>query len=133
MQIARAVAASQQGPGYRVEIHSGPHRLSADEPVELGGTATGPSPYGLLASSLGACTAITLRMYAERKDWPLERVEVRLSIDEDDGAQRISRELRLDGKLDEEQRARLLDIAERTPVTKTLRAGVAIETRLAPE
>jgi putative redox protein len=119
---------------YAVSIRTGAHRLIADEPVPAGGTDTGPSPFALLLSSLGACTAITLRMYAERKDWPLEALHVGLAFRwEGEGAARtphIDRELRLDGSLDAEQRARCAEIAEKTPVTRALKAGVAIRTVL---
>ncbi|MDQ1695599.1 MAG: putative redox protein [Frankiaceae bacterium] len=127
-QLARASATNILG--YRVEIRAGKHILTADEPVTNRGEDTGPSPYGLLLSGLGACTAITLRMYAERKGWPLGDVGVQLVLTVDGDEQRISRVLSLAGALDDDQRARLLDISERTPVTKTLKSGVRIHTRL---
>jgi len=118
---------------YTTSIRTGAHRLLADEPVP-DGTDTGPSPFGLLLSSLGACTAITLRMYVERKGWPLEAVHVGLAFRwAGEGAARtphIDRELRLDGALDAEQRARCAEIAEKTPVTRALKAGIAIKTVL---
>jgi putative redox protein len=132
MRIARATAvAVATEEGFPVDIHAGRFDLHSDEPVSNGGTDTGPSPYALLLSSLGSCTAITLRMYAKRKTWPLESVHVTLSFTRaDDGTQEIERVLRLQGPLDDAQIARLLDIAERTPVTKTLRSGVPINTTL---
>jgi len=114
---------------YRTEIDVGPHHLVADEPPALGGQAAGPAPYDLLLASLGACTAITLRMYADRKGWPLESAEVGLRLTGGAGAMTIDRTLTIVG-LDEEQRARLADIAERTPVTLTLKNGLPIATRL---
>jgi putative redox protein len=119
---------------YAVSVRTGAHRLIADEPVHAGGTDTGPSPFDLLLSSLGACTAITLRMYVERKGWPLEAIHVGLAFRwEGEGAARtphIDRELKLDGSLDAEQRARCAEIAEKTPVTRALKSEIAIKTTL---
>ena len=114
---------------YRTQISVGGRDIVADEPPALGGGGVGPAPYDLLLASLGACTAITLRMYADRKAWPLESVEVglRLSGREE---KRIDRTLAIVG-LDNEQRVRMADIAERTPVTLTLKAGLPIATTLA--
>lgn len=116
---------------YAVSITAGHHQLNADESVKLGGKDTGPAPYELLCSALGACTAITLRMYAERKAWPLRgvQVDVRFEWQGKEGA--IARVLSFEGELDNEQRARLADIAERTPVTLTLKQSVAITTTVA--
>jgi putative redox protein len=113
---------------YRTEISVGGHDLVADEGPALGGKNVGPAPYDLLLAGLGACTAITLRMYADRKGWPLESVEVGLRL-HNAGGLRIDRVLTIAG-LDDEQRARLADIAERTPVTLTLKSGLPIDTRL---
>ena len=119
---------------YAVSIRTGAHTLTADETAHEGGADAGPSPFGLVLSGLGACTAITLRMYAERKSWPLETVHVHLAFHlEGEGAARtphIERSLKLDGPLDAEQRARCAEIAEKTPVTRALKRGVAIATRL---
>ncbi len=115
---------------YRTEIEVGVHRLVSDEPHALGGGAAGPAPYDLLLASLGACTAITLRMYADRKQWPLELVEVGLRLSGGPGALHIDRTLTIAG-LDDVQKARLADIAERTPVTLTLKGGLPISTTLA--
>jgi putative redox protein len=116
---------------YTVSITAGHHQLLADEGVNLGGKDVGPAPYELLCSALGACTAITLRMYAERKAWPLRgvHVDVRFELKGKEGA--IARVLSFEGELDEKQRARLADIAERTPVTLTLKQGVVITTTIA--
>ena len=114
---------------YRTEINVSGHDLIGDEGPGLGGKNMGPAPYDLLLASLGACTAITLRMYADRKDWPLESVEVGLRLLNKDGL-RVDRVLTIAG-LDDEQMARLADIAERTPVTLTLKGGLPIDTRLA--
>lgn len=122
--------ASIGATAYAVTVTTGRHALVADEPASLGGQDAGPAPYDLLLSSLGACTAITLKMYAARKEWPLEAVDVELHFVREDDRQRIDRVLHLQGALDEAQRARLADIAERTPVTLTLKGGLPINTRL---
>lgn len=132
--------------GYRTEVRAGAHGVMVDEPIALGGTDTGPTPYDHLLAALGACTGITLRMYADRKEWPLEEVEVRLRHDRvhaRDGERcaeggearvdRIRRTLVLRGPLDEAQRARLLEIADRCPVHRTLSAGVCVETSVASD
>ncbi len=129
--------------GFAQEIETGRHRLRADEPVEAGGTDAGPSPYDLLLAALGACTSMTLSMYARRKQWPLEGITVRLQhmrIHAQDCAEcetkegrldRIEREISLTGPLSTEQRARLLEIANRCPVHRTLVSEIDIRTRLA--
>ena len=129
------------GDGFRTEIVSGPHTLIADEPLAVGGTNEGLTPYDFLAAALGACTGMTLRMYADRKGWPLEEVRVRLAHDrvhaehgercEDPKScvDRIRREIGIvGGQLDADQRSRLLEIADRCPVHRTLEAGMRIET-----
>lgn len=115
---------------YRTEIALAHHAITADEPAALGGADAGPAPYELLLSALGACTAITLRMYAERKQWPLESLDVDLRLHGKGETLRIERVLRPIG-LDGDQAARLAEIAEKTPVTLTLKNGVPIDTRLA--
>ena len=113
---------------YAVSITAGHHQLNADEGVKLGGKDTGPAPYELLCSALGACTAITLRMYAERKGWPLRGLHVDVRFEWKGGEGAIARVLSFEGELNNDQRARLADIAERTPVTLTLKQGVVITT-----
>lgn len=115
---------------YRVSMKAGRHDLIADEPKGLGGEDAGPAPYEYLLSGLGACTAITLRMYAARKQWDLRQVHVDLRFIRDGDNARIERSIALEGDLTDEQRARLADIAERTPVTLTLKSGVQIATEL---
>ena len=127
--VARATA-KLASARYAVNIHTGHHELVGDEPVSAGGGDCGPTPFGLVLSGLGACTAITLRMYAERKNWPLTGLGVDLEYFRDGKAFRIERILHIEGNLDAEQRARLADIAERTPVTLALKAGTTINTKL---
>lgn len=136
------VVASIQRDRYRTELYAGAHALVADEPRDVGGTDSGPSPYGYLCAALGACTTITLRMYADRKQWPLEGVRVRLTHDKihaSDCAEcetkqgkidRFTRSIELQGTLSAEQRQRLLEIADKCPVHRTLESEVRIETSL---
>jgi len=122
-----AVVATSTGDDYRVDIRAGRHRLAADEPLSVGGADTATTPIGLLLSALGSCTAITLRMYAERKGWPLETVRVHLGYEKGpDRTARITRRIDLTGDLDDAQHARLLDIADRTPVTRAVAGGTPI-------
>lgn len=117
---------------YAQDIAMGRHAMKADEPERLGGADSGPAPYQILLASLGACTSITLRMYAERKGWELGTVRVGLTLTRDDaGAESVAREISVSAPLTDEQRARLLEIAGKTPVTKTLLKGVAIDSRFA--
>jgi putative redox protein len=113
---------------YAVSLRSGRHSLVADEPAKLGGQDAGPAPYDLLLAGLGACTAITLRMYAARKEWPLTDVTVDLKLERNGDNVHVARSLTFQGTLDDQQRARLADIAERTPVTLTLKNGLTINT-----
>jgi uncharacterized OsmC-like protein len=127
--------------GFAQEIFTGAHRLRADEPTAVGGTDTGPSPYDLLLAALGSCTSITVEMYARRKGWPLEHVTVWLrhsKIHASDCADcetkeglldRIERDIHLAGPLTTEQRSRLLEIANRCPVHRTLTSEIDIRTK----
>jgi putative redox protein len=120
------VTVEETGAGlYTQSIKASNHPLTAGEPVDVGGTDEGPSPYDLLLSALGACTSITLRMYANQKKWNLKRVTVKLTHKkEPDAANKktdiITRDITLDGNLDDAQRLRLLEIANKCPVHKTL-------------
>jgi len=128
--------------GFVQEIIAGPHHLRSDEPTVVGGTDTGATPYDLLLAALGSCTSMTMAMYARRKQWPLERVTVRLRhsrVHVEDCATCetqnsrltvIDREIALEGSLDEAQRARILAIASRCPVHLTLSARIEIRTTL---
>jgi uncharacterized OsmC-like protein len=140
---ARQVVVRGRSDGFAQEITAGRHTLVADEPLSSGGTGTGPDPYALLLASLGACTSMTLAMYARRKHWPLESVTVTLSHARVHAAdcegcetqsgmlERIERKLELQGPLSADQRARLVEIAEKCPVHRTLTAQVEIRTELA--
>jgi putative redox protein len=122
---------SATAPHWRAELRAGAHRLVADEPAANGGGDAGPSPFGLLLSGLAACTAITLRMYAERKGWPLAAIQVDVRYDiADDGQALITRTITVPAGLPSDQRERLAGIAERTPVTLAVRAGTPITTTL---
>lgn len=128
--------------GFVQEITAGAHRLRSDEPASAGGTDSGPTPYDLLLAALGSCTSMTVAMYARRKQWPLKRVTVRLRHSrvhgedcagcetQDAKLTVIDRDIELDGSLGEDQRARLLAIANRCPVHLTLTSRIDIRTRL---
>ncbi len=137
------VTVTETGTGtYTQKITAGKHQLFADEPLPIGDDA-GPTPYDLLLAGLGACTSMTVRMYANKKGWPLERVDVSLRhtrIHAEDCAEcetkkgwvsHIDRTITLVGDLDDDQRQRLLAIAERCPVHQTLTSEVDIATSLA--
>ena len=130
-RIASAVV-MPAGPNYTQKIATGGFEVSADEPVSAGGRNLGPGPYNLLLASLGACTSITLKMYADRKGWDIGALKVSLTLSKDtDGSTFIDRTLDSDAKLDDEQWLKLLEIASKTPVTKTLLARARITTRRA--
>ena len=114
---------------YRTAIVTGHHALTADELPTLGGKDVGPGPYDLLTSALAACTAITLRMYAERKQWPVTAVHADVHFLREGDKQHIDRVLTIEGA-DDEQKKRMAEIAERTPVTLTLKGGIEIRTKL---
>lgn len=138
MASPREVAVRVEASGFRAEVSAGGHTLVADEPISFGGTDQGPTPYDLLAAALGTCTAMTIRMYAARREWPLESVTVRLAherVHEEDceecegksvGIDRLTRVIELDGDLTEEQREGLIRVADRCPVGQTLERGVTI-------
>ena len=118
--------------GYAQRISSAGHEIAADEPVRRGGTDTGPSPFELLLASLGACTAITLRMYAERKQWDLGTINVSLRLVKNgDDPMRVERKLSVSEAMGAEQIAKLLEIADKTPVTRAVASGVPIDTAFA--
>ena len=128
------------GPsGYRADIRARTHAFATDEPRDVGGTDVAPTPYEYLLAALGGCMALTLRMYADRKGWPLQGARVRLRtarVHADDcascettsvGPHRLERRVELDGPLSEEQQRRLLQIADRCPVKQTLERGLRID------
>ena len=142
--MSRNVVVTSGESPFLQEISIGPHHLKADEPPASGGEDAGPNPYELLLAALGACTGMTLRTYAARKGWPLRTVPVRLTHEKvyaEDCVECKSKEGRLDlikreilliGELSQEQRHRLLEIADRCPVHRTLTSQVRIETSTPP-
>jgi len=140
---ARSVVVRGRATGFSQSIVAGRHELKSDEPLGVGGTDTGPSPYDLLLAALGSCTSMTVALYARRKQWPLEGVTVRLKhsrIHAGDCADceakeglldRVEREIVLTGSLTDGQRAHLLEIAEKCPVHRTLTSEIHIESWLA--
>jgi putative redox protein len=124
----RDVVVASDGTKLGQDITIGGFRLRADEEVGKGGADSGPEPHELLLSALGACTSMTLRLYAERKGWPLRHVRVTLTGGPADGKYAITRRIAMDGGLDAEQRQRLLAIADKCPVHRTLTGEVAIQT-----
>jgi putative redox protein len=129
MLIARCqVAGAAEDPDYRQQVRCGRHEMLADERPARGGADAGPMPFEYVLSGLGACTSITLRMYAQRKGWTLGKVDVSLTLQRQDGQLEIERRVRLSAALSEEQRAKLAEICEKTPVTLAVKAGMRIRT-----
>jgi putative redox protein len=129
------VLVAETGLGrYQVEARVGGAGFLIDEPISLGGLGSGPNPYDLLSAALGACTSMTIRMYAARKEWPLSRVRVAVTHHRRtlQARDRFACAITLEGDLDDEQKARLLEIAERCPVHLTLDRGADVETALLP-
>jgi len=127
---------------YKTSLSAGNHEIFADEPEEMGGGNSGPDPYDLLLMSLGSCTAITLRMYAERKKWPVEDIYVELRHFKDHAADcedcdeksakidKIEKEIIVKGDLDSEQLDKLLEISHKCPVNKTLKGDIEMDSTI---
>lgn len=138
----REVVVQGDATGFTQQILAGSHALTADEPIESGGADIGPSPYELLLAALGACTSMTVGIYARRKAWPLEGVTVRLrhsrihaadcaTCETQEGMlDRIERDVHFTGSLTDEQSAKLLEISNKCPVHRTLSSEIDIQTRL---
>jgi putative redox protein len=131
MSTGRTVTARIGADNYQVLFDDGAHLWHADEPESLGGGSRAPTPVSLLLSGLGACTSITLKMYAQRKGWPLEDVHVTLSLKTGEQGTTIDRKIVLHGSLDDKQRERLLQIANACPVHKILTNPISVNTGLA--
>jgi putative redox protein len=132
--VAEGVEVRETGGGtYQVEVRAGGVSFLADEPTAAGGLGSGPTPYDLIAAALGACTTMTVRLYATRKAWPLKSVTVRVLHRRDglEAKDRFAREIVLEGRLTSDQRRRLLEIANRCPVHQSLEHGAEIITVLA--
>ena len=139
-EAGRWVTSRIGATGYKVDVTARTHTIVADEPIPVGGTDAGPTPYEYLLGAIGSCTVMTLRMYADRKQWPLEGASVQLRTSHSHGRDcedcetqkvgigRIERQIELFGTLTDEQRARLLEIADRCPVKQSLERGIRIET-----
>ncbi|HEY1906288.1 MAG TPA: OsmC family protein [Myxococcaceae bacterium] len=140
-QEPRSVVVAGPVTGFRTDVEVGGHHLVVDEPIAVGGADAGPTPYEMLLAGLGACTVMTLRIYADRRKWPLERARVTLQhrkvhaqdcVDCDTRDAKmdvIDRIVFLEGALNEEQRAKLIEIAERCPVHQTLKGKIQVNTR----
>jgi putative redox protein len=142
--MTRSVMVSTTGAGLVQTVYIGPHLILADETIEPDGNDAGPNPYELLLAALGTCTSMTLRLYAEHKRWPLQGVRVHLThsrvqkeVDagetENGMIDRIEREISLAGDLSKDQRQRLLEIANKCPVHRTLTPGLQIHTSITGE
>jgi putative redox protein len=130
---SETIIVAETGLGkYQVEARVGPSAILMDEPVSAGGLGSGPNPYDLLAAALGACTTMTIRLYANHKGWPLKRVEtaVRHSRASLNARDRFDLDIALEGELDAGQRARILEVAGRCPVHLTLTRGSEVAARL---
>ncbi|TMH32715.1 MAG: OsmC family protein [Betaproteobacteria bacterium] len=132
--IARCnVVASAEDADYRQALRCGRHELLADERPVRGGADAGPMPFEYLLGGLGACTSITLRMYAQRKGWNIGKVSVSLALRRGKNGSRIERRVALSAPLSQEQQAKLADICEKTPVTLVVKSGIDLRTTIASD
>jgi putative redox protein len=134
-QIEDAVLVEETGAGkFQVRVRTGDHQFLADEPIPFGGLSSGPNPFDLVCAALASCTVMTMRLYAERKGWPVDRMSARVRHRKNspEGTDLFERVLHL-GDVTAEQRDRLLHIANRCPVHLMLERGAAVETRLAAD
>jgi putative redox protein len=123
-----------KGGAFQVKVAAGSSTFLVDEPAAVGGLDSGPNPYDLLSAAVGSCSLMTMRLYADRKNWPLERVRVKVTHHRDGlaGRDRFLREIQLFGPLDEAQRARIIAVSKRCPVHLTIERGSDVETVLLP-
>jgi putative redox protein len=129
--MSRTVVVSTSPSGrVRQDVTVGPHELTGDEPTEGGGDDAGPNPFEYLLVALGTCTSMTIKMYTDRKGWPLRGVRVQVVGARKEQAYAIARTIHLDGDLDAEQRARVLQIANKCPMHETLTGKIEIESEL---
>lgn len=128
----REVTARWAGGAFAQDLEVASHRLRADEEKDKGGDDTGPAPHELLLAALAACTSMTLKVYAERKGWPLRNVKVVVNGSTTPGGLAITRQLTIEGDLDGDQRQRLLEIADKCPVHRTLSGTITIQTSAVP-
>jgi putative redox protein len=129
----RTVTARIGRDAYKTELQTSAHTIHADEPIEVGGTNFGPTPGDLLRMSLASCTAITLRMYADRKKWDVEQIQVTVSDENQKYKTVFQCIISVRGNLSEVQRKRLLEIAHACPVHKVLANPIEVETKMAPD
>ena len=115
---------------YACSVTNGAHDILVDEPLDLGGTDKGFAPKGLLMASLASCVAITLRMYADRKQWPIEKIEVEVNIDTENGETVFFEEITCSGQLTDDQKIRLEEIASKCPVSKILTVGHEVRSKV---
>jgi putative redox protein len=128
-----AVAAAAEDPNYRQSLRCGRHEMLSDERPVRGGADAGPMPFEYLLAGLGACTSITLRMYAQRKGWDIGAVAVSVALHQGNEGRTIERRVKLSAALTAEQQAKLAEICEKTPVTLVVKSGISLRTTLASE